>query len=180
MVSFLRKKERFLDNWQQIEIMDKFFNYEEGLGGEPDVCEYFDKGIMDCRWVDKVATELSGKYYRGDTVIIDRMIRTKCGNYVGVEIKAAGSKFGRPLAQIIDYTNSVFGSKCHIRFPDDGWMSTFPMAEKFSGPLQSVVAQNRIANFSGEFILTFESKIIAEPDDEELRFLPQPKKVGSR
>tara|TARA_R110000737_G_C14596997_1_gene488466 strand:- start:404 stop:991 length:588 start_codon:yes stop_codon:yes gene_type:complete len=190
-----------LKTWQKAKLFDKIMEdnfgedgigplvlYDDGFEIELDAEEYFDKHIFSCKWVEAVESEVWGSYYRKingvqPKVRIDRLIRTKCGKYVGVELKAGKMKIGKALNQIIDYTNSKFYSVRNMEdvfFPENGWVSTFPLSQQIGGPISSIIMQHRIARFTGEFNLMHGNDIIATPDDEKLRMNPPARKVGSR
>jgi len=190
-----------LKTWQKAKLFDQIIKnnfgedfevekttYDSGFGVELEVESYFDENIFSCQWVDSVESEVDGEYYRRINgvrpgVRIDRMIKTKCGQYVGVELKAGKQKIGRALNQIIDYTNSSFWSIRNqeaVFFPEKGWMSTFPLSEQLNGPLDSIVTQHRIARFTADFSLMYGREVIATKDDCKLKMRPPVRKVGSR
>lgn len=190
-----------LKTWQKAKLFDKMMieafgedevgrpiKYDSGIGAEIDVENYFDSNIFGCKWVASVEHEVDGEYYRRingvrPNVRIDRLIKTKCGKYIGVELKASGQKLGRALCQIIDYTNSSFYSIKHhesVYFPEKGWMATFPMTGICGGPIDSIIIQHRIARFSSEFNLMYGRNMVATPDDDKLQMIPPARKVGSR
>lgn len=159
---------------------------------EEAACEYFDRNIFRCKWVGGVEREVDGIYYREingsrPRVRLDRLIKTRCGKYVGVEIKKSKVNIGKVLAQVIDYTHSKFYSEANkewVFFPDMGWMSIFPMGGPVHGILESVLSQNRIGLFTTDFLLNSplsgRDKMVAFYDDSELRQMPDQRKVGSR
>lgn len=190
-----------LKTWQKAKMFDSIMEsnfgehhgaesvyYDESFRLEIDVDKYFDDNIFSCKWVESVESEVEGEYYRKvngvrPSVRIDKLIKTKCGKYVGVELKAGKQKLGKALNQIIDYTNSSFWSIRNqeaVFFPEKGWMATFPLSERTGGPLESIILQHRIARFSAEFNLVYGNDVVATPYDERLKMRPPARKVGSR
>lgn len=163
--------------------------YENGLRDEEEVCRFFDENILKNDWVLAFESEVDGEYYRTingkrPLVRMDRLIHTKCGHVIGVEIKRSGEKLSKSIVQIIDYTNSRFWSnrlKRLVYFPEDGWMATFPLGFSFGGISHSVLYQHRILTMDFGFTLRRAPlDVVATPTSCELLCLPKPRVVGSR
>jgi len=106
---------------------------------------------------------------------------------IGVEIKKSGVKIGGPIAQAMDYSRAVWTlpTAGGIRVWLD-WIFIWPMPKQ-SGPLASVLAQNRIGSASADrwtrlYFKSGEANIIKINNDgpPELGAASNGRSVGSR
>ena len=127
---------------------------------EKSTCDAFDIAIRDDRRFSNIYSEVTGiytsrsPYEENKTPRIDRVLIPSRAlrnaewvhGPIGIEIKAPGSKLGRPIAQCLDYLRASFEIMPGFHVPLS--MVFLFQAPRFCGDLESIAIQHRIGTAS--------------------------------